>query len=90
MSCQQCGAACQGGLCKQCEIENAWEHKADDLTSDDKSDDDHDFSEAEPRDGRADDESGHADAVAAQLALAAENGTLPADMDAPEEGDGDE
>jgi len=89
MSCQQCGAACQGGLCKQCEIENAWEHKADDLASDDKSDADHDFSEAEPRDGRAD-EAGHADAVAAQLALAAENGTLPEDIDAPEDGDGDE
>jgi len=89
MSCQQCGAACQGGLCKQCEIENAWEHKADDLASDDKTDADHDFSEAEPRDGRAD-ESGHADAVAAQLALARENGTLPEDMDVPEEGDGDE
>ena len=54
------------------------------------SDADHDFSEAEPRDGRAADESGHADAVAAQLALAAENGTLPEEIDAPEDGDGDE
>ena len=53
-------------------------------------DDDHDFSEAEPRDGRAADESGHADAVAAQLALAAENGTLPEDIDAPEEVPDDE
>ena len=53
------------------------------------SDADHDFSEAEPRDGRAD-EAGHADAVAAQLALAAENGTLPDGIDAPEDGDGDE
>ena len=51
---------------------------------------DHDFSQAEPRDGRAGDESGHADAVAAQLALAAENGTLPDGIDAPENGDGDE
>ena len=50
---------------------------------------DHDFSEAEPRDGRAD-ESGHADAGAAQLALAREHGTLPDEMDAPEDGDGDE
>ena len=90
MSCQQCGAACQGGLCKQCEIENAWEHKADDLASDDKSDADHDFETAEPRDGRADDESGHADAVAAQLALARENGTLPEDMDVREAGGADE
>ena len=53
------------------------------------SDADHDFSEAEPRDGRADD-AGHADAVAAQLALARANGTLPEDIDAPEDGDGDE
>ena len=27
MTCQQCGAACQGGLCKQCEIEKAHEHQ---------------------------------------------------------------
>jgi len=52
------------------------------------SDADHDFSQAEPRDDRAD--TGHADAVAAQLALARENGTLPEDMDAPEEVPDDE
>ena len=45
---------------------------------------DHDFSEAAPRDGRAD-ESGHADAVAAQLALAREHGTLPEEIDVSEE-----
>ena len=50
---------------------------------------DHDFTEAEPRDGRAD-ESGHADAVAAQLALAREHGTLPEGLDVSEAGDGDE
>ena len=49
---------------------------------------DHDFSEAQPRDGRAD--TGHADAVAAQLALARENGTLPEGLDVREAGDGDE
>jgi len=27
MTCQQCGAPCQGRLCKQCEIENAHEHQ---------------------------------------------------------------
>ena len=52
-------------------------------------DDDHDFSEAEPRDGRAADESGHSARVA-QLALARENGTLPEDLDVREAGDGDE
>jgi len=27
MTCQQCGAPCQGRLCKQCEVENAHEHQ---------------------------------------------------------------
>ena len=49
---------------------------------------DHDFSEAEPRDGRADD-AGHSARVA-QLALARENGTLPEGLDVREAGDGDE
>ena len=48
---------------------------------------DHDFSDAEPRDGRGD-EAGHSARVA-QLALARANGTLPEDMDVPEAGDGD-
>jgi len=34
MTCQQCGAACQGGLCKQCEIENAYEHQRAELRDD--------------------------------------------------------
>jgi len=67
MTCQQCGAACQGGLCKQCEIENAYEHRA-----------------AELRDDRERDESGHSSRLA-QLQLAAEEGTLPDDIDAPAE-----
>ena len=31
MSCSQCGAACQGGLCKQCEIERQFAHQAEEL-----------------------------------------------------------
>ena len=46
-------------------------------------DDDHDFETAAQRDGRADD-AGHSARVA-QLALAAENGTLPEDLDVSEE-----
>ena len=34
MTCQQCGAACQGGLCRQCEVENAHAHLADEVASD--------------------------------------------------------
>lgn len=40
MSCQQCGAACQGGLCRQCEIERQYAHLADELGSDDTEADD--------------------------------------------------
>jgi hypothetical protein len=36
MSCGQCGAPCHGGLCKQCEIESAYEHLADELAADDE------------------------------------------------------
>ena len=35
MSCSQCGAACQGGLCKQCEIERQFAHQAEELARDD-------------------------------------------------------
>ena len=40
MSCSQCGAPCQGGLCQQCEVENQFEHLADDLASDEAEGDD--------------------------------------------------
>lgn len=39
MSCGECGAPCQGGLCKQCEIESAYEHLADELANEEVSDD---------------------------------------------------
>ena len=42
MSCSQCGTACQGGLCRQCEVENAHEHLADELASDDDTEGDDD------------------------------------------------
>jgi len=35
MSCSECGAPCQGGLCQQCEIEAAHAHLADELANDD-------------------------------------------------------
>jgi len=34
MSCQQCGAPCQGSLCRQCEVERQYAHLADELASD--------------------------------------------------------
>jgi hypothetical protein len=34
MSCSECDAPCKGDLCKQCEIESAYEHLAADLASD--------------------------------------------------------
>ena len=41
MSCSQCGAACQGGLCKQCEIEQQFAHQAEELArSDDETEGD--------------------------------------------------
>jgi len=39
MTCR-CGAPCQGSLCKQCEIEEAYAHLADDLARDDTGGDD--------------------------------------------------
>lgn len=40
MSCGQCGSPCEGGLCRQCEIEQAHEHLANELRDDqDESDD---------------------------------------------------
>ena len=35
MTCAQCGAACQGGLCRQCEIERAFQDQADELAATD-------------------------------------------------------
>jgi hypothetical protein len=38
MTCQRCSAACQGRLCKQCEIERQFEHMTigdDDTEGDD-------------------------------------------------------
>lgn len=35
MSCDSCGAPCQGGLCQQCGIEDAYEHLADELADSD-------------------------------------------------------
>lgn len=35
MTCQQCGSPCQGGLCRQCEVERQFEHLADELARDD-------------------------------------------------------
>jgi len=42
MTCSQCGAACQGGLCRQCEVENAHAHLADEVASGDPWDHDDD------------------------------------------------
>jgi len=39
MSCSQCGAACQGSLCKQCEIERQFAHQAAELADDTEGDD---------------------------------------------------
>lgn len=36
MSCQRCGSGAQGGLCRQCEVELAHEHLADELASDEE------------------------------------------------------
>jgi len=38
MSCQRCGARCQGGLCQQCEVERQFEHMAEELAADDEDD----------------------------------------------------
>ena len=84
MTCDQCGAPCQGGLCKQCEVEAQFAHLTDELARDDGDADSEAFGTAEPRDARDDAESGHS-ARLAQLTLAAENGTLPDEIDAPEE-----
>jgi len=84
MTCDQCGAPCQGGLCKQCEVEAQFAHLTDELARDDGDADSEAFGTAEPRDARDDAESGHS-ARLAQLTLAAENGTLPDHIDAPEE-----
>ena len=89
MTCDQCGAPCQGGLCRQCEVEAQFAHLTDELARDDADADSETFRTAEPRDGRDDAESGHS-ARLAQLTLAAENGTLPEDIDAPEEVGDDE
>jgi len=35
MSCSRCDAPCQGGLCRQCEVELAHEHQAAALARDD-------------------------------------------------------
>ena len=42
MTCSRCGAACQGGLCKQCEVERQFEHMADELARDDDEEGDDD------------------------------------------------
>ena len=39
MSCAQCSAPCNGSLCKQCEIEHAHAHLADELARDEEGDD---------------------------------------------------
>ena len=57
--------------------------------SDDADGDSETFGTCEPRDARGDAESGHS-ARLAQLTLAAENGTLPDHIDAPEEVGDDE
>ena len=35
MTCSRCSAPCQGGLCRQCEVELAHEDQADALARDD-------------------------------------------------------
>jgi len=40
MSCSQCGAACQGRLCKQCEIERQFAHQAEELARDEETEGD--------------------------------------------------
>ncbi|MDB2226184.1 hypothetical protein PM023_16175 [Halorubrum ezzemoulense] len=42
MTCQKCGSACQGGLCRQCEVERQYEHLADEVASGDPWDRDDD------------------------------------------------
>jgi len=34
VSCSQCGAPCQGSICRQCEVENAHAHLAEEISSD--------------------------------------------------------
>lgn len=39
MNCTKCGARCQGGLCRQCEIERQFEDQANELADADLSED---------------------------------------------------
>lgn len=50
MTCSQCGSPCQGGLCRQCETENKFEHLKDELGSDSVWDSDHEDDETEADD----------------------------------------
>ena len=42
MTCSRCGSYAQGGLCRQCEVEQQYEHLADELASDDDTEGDDD------------------------------------------------
>jgi len=41
-TCADCGAPCQGARCRQCEVENAHAHLADELARDDETEGDDD------------------------------------------------
>jgi len=47
MTCSQCGTACQGGLCRQCETERKFEHLAEEVASGSVWDSDHDDDDTE-------------------------------------------
>lgn len=40
MTCRKCGSACQGRLCRQCEIERQFEHQKEQLSADSEEGDD--------------------------------------------------
>jgi len=42
MTCADCGAPCQGSICRQCETQRKFEHLADDLATGDPWDRDDD------------------------------------------------
>jgi len=67
MTCR-CGAPCQGQLCKQCEIEEANEHLADELASDDQSEEE------------TTTENNHARSLMSQLRQAESDGDLPKEI----------